>query len=249
MDLRRRLAGYSMARITRALNDAGDPSPGRRNPDVTRTAGIHVDVDRGRAILANPRYTGRQVWNRQRTDHELVDPENTRLDHRPCSAGTCARWIISARPAHPATVSEADFVRVQASLRRGPATPGRRTCSPGCSPAARAGGAWSRAGNGKPPTGAARPPSATPPDRDRPENAYIREDQILPRLPALAILLGAPAQAPSGPGQGAGPPRTCGRCGDRVPAAPAHHAYLRPQRPRPPRRNPGRRGSHPRPQP
>jgi hypothetical protein len=25
------------------------------------------------AILANPRYTGRQVWNRQRTDHDQVD--------------------------------------------------------------------------------------------------------------------------------------------------------------------------------
>jgi hypothetical protein len=28
-------------------------------------------------------------------------------------------------------------------------------------------------------------------------NAYIREDQILPRLPARAIVLGAPAEAPS----------------------------------------------------
>ena len=27
-----------------------------------------------RAILANPRHTGRQVWNRQRTDADLVEP-------------------------------------------------------------------------------------------------------------------------------------------------------------------------------
>jgi hypothetical protein len=52
-----RLAGRSAARITRALHTAA-------------------------AILANPRYTGRQVWNRQRTDRDLVDPANARLGHR-----------------------------------------------------------------------------------------------------------------------------------------------------------------------
>jgi hypothetical protein len=31
--------------------------------------------DHGGAILANPRYTGRQVWNRQRTDRDRVDPQ------------------------------------------------------------------------------------------------------------------------------------------------------------------------------
>jgi len=34
------------------------------------------------AILANPRYTGRQVWNRQRTDFDLADPGNTSLGHK-----------------------------------------------------------------------------------------------------------------------------------------------------------------------
>ena len=34
------------------------------------------------AILANPRYTGRQVWNRQRTDFDLADPANTALGHK-----------------------------------------------------------------------------------------------------------------------------------------------------------------------
>ena len=34
------------------------------------------------AILANPRYAGRQVWNRQRTDFDLVDPAKTGLGHR-----------------------------------------------------------------------------------------------------------------------------------------------------------------------
>jgi hypothetical protein len=35
------------------------------------------------SILANPRYTGRQVRNRRRTDKDLVDPANTGLGHKP----------------------------------------------------------------------------------------------------------------------------------------------------------------------
>lgn len=31
--------------------------------------------------------------------------------------------------------------------------------------------------------------SATPPDPDRPRNAYVREDRIVPQLPALHLLL------------------------------------------------------------
>jgi hypothetical protein len=34
------------------------------------------------SILGNPRYTGRQVWNRQRTDTGLADPVNTSPGHR-----------------------------------------------------------------------------------------------------------------------------------------------------------------------
>ena len=61
-----RLAGHSATRITRALNDAGIPCPSaadpERNPHRTGAAWTLRTVA---AILANPRYTGRQVWNRQ----------------------------------------------------------------------------------------------------------------------------------------------------------------------------------------
>jgi hypothetical protein len=43
------------------------------------------------AILANPRYTGRQVWNRQRIEFDLVDPGNTALGTDRSSDGTCPR--------------------------------------------------------------------------------------------------------------------------------------------------------------
>jgi recombinase len=55
------------------------------------------------AILANPRYTGRQVWNRQRTDFDLADPGNTGLGHKQVQRWNLSEgWIISKRPAHPA---------------------------------------------------------------------------------------------------------------------------------------------------
>ena len=86
------------------------------------------------AILANPRYTGRQVWNRQRTDADLVDPANTGLGHRQVQRWNLPEgWVISKHPAHPALVSEADFIAAQDTGRAarpgrpgGPPVPARR---------------------------------------------------------------------------------------------------------------------------
>ena len=61
-----------MARIARALNEAAVPCPSAadpaRNPHRT---GAGWSLGTVATILANPRYTGRQVWNRQRTDRDL----------------------------------------------------------------------------------------------------------------------------------------------------------------------------------
>ena len=110
-----RLAGRSAARITRALNDARVPCPSAadpgRNPHRTGAAWTLRTVA---AILANPRYTGRQVWNRQRTDFDLVDPANTTLGHRQVQRWNLPEgWVISRHPAHAALVSEADFIAAQ----------------------------------------------------------------------------------------------------------------------------------------
>ncbi len=122
----RRLAGHSMARIARALNDAGIPCPSAADPQRNpHRSGRAWTLHTVRAILANPRYTGRQVWNRQRTD---TDPANTGLGHRPVQRWNLPEgWVISARPAHPAIVSEADFIAVQdLSAGRGPGSPAGR---------------------------------------------------------------------------------------------------------------------------
>ncbi len=198
-----RLAGHSMARIARALNDAAVPCPSAADPGRNpHRSGKAWTLHTVRAILGNPRYTGRQVWNRQRTDSDLVDPANTGLGHRPVQRWNLPEgWVISARPAHPAIVTEADFIAAQDLAARGgpdgPDSPaGHHYLLAGLVRCGTCGrlleSCWS---NGKPAyrcrhghTTASRPDS-------RPPNAYIREDQILPRLPALGILLGAPARS------------------------------------------------------
>ena len=197
-----RLAGHSAARITRALNDAGVPCPSAadpgRNPHRTGAAWTLRTVA---AILANPRYTGRQVWNRQRTDFDLADPANTTLGHRQVQRWNLPEgWVISKQPAHAALVSEADFIAAQdTAAPRGPAGQAvRRYLLAGLLACGRCGrrleSAWS---NGKPAYRCRHGyTSATGPDQDRPKNAYVREDQILPHLAAIAILLAGSAGIP-----------------------------------------------------
>jgi hypothetical protein len=52
-----------------------------------------MDAAHGGRILANPRYTGRQVWNRQRTDFDLADPANTGLGASASAAVEPARGL------------------------------------------------------------------------------------------------------------------------------------------------------------
>jgi site-specific DNA recombinase len=208
-----RRAGHSLARITRALNDAGVPCPSaadpKRNPHRSGAVWTLTTVA---AILANPRYTGRQVWNRQPTDLDLVDPANTGLGHRQVQRWNLPEgWVISRRPAHPALVSEADFISVQQmSVPRGPAGSATHRyllagliCCGTCG--RRLESSWS---NGRPAYRCRHGyTSATLPDPTRVKNVYIREDQITPHLAALAILLASHEHAPGLASQVTGPAR------------------------------------------
>ena len=202
-----RLAGHSAARITRALNDASVPCPSAADPGRNpHRAGNRWTLRTVAAILANPRYTGRQVWNRQPSQAVLVDPADTGLGHKQMQRWNLPEgWVISKRPAHTALVSEADFIAAQdTAAPRGPAGPAvRRYLLAGLIACGRCGrrleSAWSygraayRCRHGY--------SSAAVPDPARPKNAYVREDQILPHLAAIAILLAAPAGIP-GPDSG-----------------------------------------------
>ena len=197
-----RLAGHSVARIARALNEAGIPCRSAADPGRnTHRTGAGWTLGTVTTIVANPRYTGRQVWNRQRTGTELADPGNVTLGHKSVARWNLPDgWVISNRPAHPALVSEAGFVAAQdINAARGPvpqhAPVLRRYLLAGLLACGACGrrmeSAWS---NGK---AAYRcrhgHTSAMAPDPARPKNTYVREDKLLPRLPALHLLLTTPA--------------------------------------------------------
>jgi site-specific DNA recombinase len=184
-----RLAGHSRARIARALNDVGIPCPSAADPGRNpHRSGREWSLQTVRVILGNPRYTGRQVWNRQRTDHDLIDPANTGLGHRPVARWNLPEgWIISARPAHPAIVSEADYVAAQDVNARHAAarSAGRRYLLSGLLRCGTCGRRMeSCQANGRPAYRCRHGhTSAVRPDRSRPKNAYLREDQIIPPFP------------------------------------------------------------------
>jgi site-specific DNA recombinase len=197
-----RLAGHSVARIARALNEAGVPCPSAADPGRnTHPSGTAWTLGAVTTILENPRYTGRQVWNRQRTDSELVDPANVTLGHKSVQRWNLPDgWVISSRLAHPALVSEDDFIAAQdINATRGPVPHHqpvlRRYLLAGLLACGLCGrrmeSAWS---NGKPAYRCRHGhTSAMAPDPARPKNTYIREDKLLPHLPALHLLLITPA--------------------------------------------------------
>jgi site-specific DNA recombinase len=105
-----------VARIARDLNERGVPCPSSADPERNRHRGGRVwMVTTVAAILANPRYTGRQVWNRQRTDRDQVDERGELFREQQVQRWTSsAQWVISRAVVHPPLVSEEQFVRVQA---------------------------------------------------------------------------------------------------------------------------------------
>jgi site-specific DNA recombinase len=193
-----RLAGHSVARIARALNEAGLPclsaADPARNPHRI-AAGCTLGTVT--TILQNPRYTGRQVWNRQRTDTELADPRNVTLGHKSVQRWNLPDgWVISNRRAHAALVSETDFIAApDVNAARGPVPQNgpvlRRYLLAGLLACGVCGrrmeSAWS---NAKPAYRCRHGrTSAMAPDPARPKNTYVREDKLLPYLPALHLLL------------------------------------------------------------
>lgn len=106
-----RLTGRSVASIARELNDIGVPCPSSADPDRNQhRSGEAWTLRTVAAILANPRYTGRQVWNRQRTERETTaNGMRSKRNWNPAE-----QWAVSAQPSHPALVSEQDFADAQA---------------------------------------------------------------------------------------------------------------------------------------
>lgn len=108
-------------------------------------------------------------------------------------------WVISNKLAHLALVSEADFIAAQdVSAGRGPAPcddvsalERRRYLLAGLLACGTCGRRMESAWSNRKPAYRCRHghTSAAAPDPGRPGNAYVREELILPRLPALYQLL------------------------------------------------------------
>jgi site-specific DNA recombinase len=98
----RRLAGASTAGIARVLNELRVPSPSAHDPVRNpHRAGTVWTLRTVAAILANPRYTGRQVWNRQRTNHHETVPGDKTLEPGCHPRLEPARRLDHLRPADP----------------------------------------------------------------------------------------------------------------------------------------------------
>ena len=114
------VAGHGLHRIAESLNDDLVPSPSAHDPERNR----HLAVGRGlwaksavRAILTNPRYTGHQVWNRQRRDEVLVDVDDVALGHEAKMRwNDPSAWVWSAEPTHDPLVTVELFQAAQAQF-------------------------------------------------------------------------------------------------------------------------------------
>ncbi|MEO3862076.1 recombinase family protein [Acrocarpospora sp. B8E8] len=112
------LHGYGLFAIAERLTRNGILCPSAHDPARNRhRSGIAWSKSAVRAILINPRYTGHQVWNRQRKDEVFIDVDDVGLGHTTkLRWNPKEKWIWSNAPAHPPIVSIADFEAAQATL-------------------------------------------------------------------------------------------------------------------------------------
>jgi DNA invertase Pin-like site-specific DNA recombinase len=119
------LAGLGLFKIAEGLTRDGIACPSAhdraRNP---HRSGIAWSKSAVRVILTNPRYTGRQVWNKQRKAEVLLDPADVSMGY----VGVMRRnpgdqWIFSEQAVHTPLVDDETFAGAQALLAgrgRGP---------------------------------------------------------------------------------------------------------------------------------
>ncbi|MEU0601047.1 recombinase family protein [Streptomyces sp. NPDC006393] len=106
--------------VAALFNHQGIPCPSAhdaaRNPHRAKTARQPGAV---RAILLNPRYTGHEVWNKQRKEERLIGIDDITLGHRThMTHNPAEEWIHSIEPANDALVTKKLFEAVQATRRK-----------------------------------------------------------------------------------------------------------------------------------
>lgn len=112
------LAGRGLKAIAESLTRDGIPSPSAYDPDRNEhRCGIAWSWSAVGAI-ANPRYTGRQVRNKQRKDEVLIDVTDVALGHMTKMRwNEPGKWIWSEHSAHEPLIDVETFERAQAMRR------------------------------------------------------------------------------------------------------------------------------------
>ncbi|MFI6095122.1 recombinase family protein [Lentzea sp. NPDC051213] len=120
-----RASGRAVASIVRELNDRLVPCPASADPTRNKhRSGARWVAATVTSILENPRYTGRQVWNRQSTTGRGT---GGRADGRGSGRATrkpATEWEISAQIAHIPLVDDNTFVAVQSIRAQRPTKDG-----------------------------------------------------------------------------------------------------------------------------
>lgn len=190
------LEGRGYLAIAERLTADGLASPSGHDRERNRHRhGLAWGKSAVRAILSNPRYTGYEVWAKQRRDEVLLDVEDVSAGHQTVMRWNAEeRWVWSAQPVHDALVSMETFRAVQARMvearrgskpRRGPKTErpylvrGRLTCGL-CRRKLQ--GSWH---HGEPYYRCAYGTEyARSAKLDHPKVVYLRERDLLPRVDA-----------------------------------------------------------------
>ncbi|WP_329101498.1 recombinase family protein [Micromonospora sp. NBC_01699] len=122
------LTGSGIFAIAEGLTADRHPCPSAYDRARNRhRSGIAWSKSAVRVILTNPRYTGRQVWNKQRTDEVLLDVDDVAMGHTGVLRwNPTDKWIISKEIIHEPLVDDSTFEQAQALLqRRGRGTGGQ----------------------------------------------------------------------------------------------------------------------------
>jgi len=107
--------GQSLGSIAQRLVDLGHPSPSAHD----RARNLHRSGQGWaksaiRAILLNARYEGREVWGKQPTTYELIDPDNPAWgDQKVQRWAAPSDWVFSPATSHAPLVSGEAFAAAQ----------------------------------------------------------------------------------------------------------------------------------------
>src|SRR6266702_600353 len=122
------LNGIGIWALAERLTAEGIPCPSAHDPGRNRhRSGIASSKGAIRAILRNPRYTGYQVWNKQRNAETRLDVEDVALGYETkLRWNDTSTWVWSDRIAHPPIIDKDTCEQAGRRLAsRGPASTGR----------------------------------------------------------------------------------------------------------------------------